>query len=155
MDFGRTWRDGRRILGDGKTWRGLLGGSLSGVVLGLIQWAPTTLFMGQDVSPLSLASYMGPVAAFSFGALLGDTLGSFIKRRLGMEQGQRAPVLDQYDFVLGAFALAGVAFPGWLIAFYLSGDALFGLLLIIAITPALHRLVNIIGYRMGKKEVPW
>src|SRR2546427_13302198 len=26
MDFGRTLRDGRRLLGDGKTWRGFAGG---------------------------------------------------------------------------------------------------------------------------------
>ena len=24
VDFGKNWRDGKRILGDGKTWRGLL-----------------------------------------------------------------------------------------------------------------------------------
>ena len=27
VDFGKTWKDGKRILGDGKTWRGLLFGA--------------------------------------------------------------------------------------------------------------------------------
>ena len=36
MDFGRSLRDGKRILGDGKTWRGFVGGAASGFVLGLV-----------------------------------------------------------------------------------------------------------------------
>src|SRR2546422_10015344 len=32
MDFGRALRDGRRILGDGKTWRGVARGGRSGRV---------------------------------------------------------------------------------------------------------------------------
>src|SRR5437867_4461168 len=35
MDFGRSMRDGRRVLGDGKTWRGFAGGIASGFVLGV------------------------------------------------------------------------------------------------------------------------
>ena len=27
IDFGKNWSDGKRILGDGKTWRGLLSGT--------------------------------------------------------------------------------------------------------------------------------
>ncbi|MBR2255593.1 MAG: CDP-archaeol synthase, partial [Candidatus Methanomethylophilaceae archaeon] len=34
MDFGRTWR-GKRIFGDGKSWRGFFGGALSGIAMGL------------------------------------------------------------------------------------------------------------------------
>src|SRR3989454_11668937 len=30
IDFGRTLRDGERLFGDGKTWRGLVGGTLAG-----------------------------------------------------------------------------------------------------------------------------
>src|SRR2546427_1069996 len=35
MDFGRTLRDGRRLLGDGKTWRGVMGGAAARIVPGL------------------------------------------------------------------------------------------------------------------------
>ena len=35
IDFGRSWR-GARILGDGKTWRGLFGGVFAGVIIGII-----------------------------------------------------------------------------------------------------------------------
>ena len=36
IDQGKTLSDGNRILGDGKTWSGLLGGTLGGVVFGLL-----------------------------------------------------------------------------------------------------------------------
>ncbi len=93
--------------------------------------------------------------ALAFGSLLGDVLGSFIKRRVGIQRGGKAPVLDQYDFVIGAFLLTGALFSGWLLTHYILNEAIFGLILIIVLTPILHRVVNIIGYRIGKKEVPW
>ena len=37
IDNGRNWNDGRRILGDGKTWRGLIGGVLGGMLVGHLQ----------------------------------------------------------------------------------------------------------------------
>ena len=36
IDQGRTLSDGNRILGDGKTWSGLLGGTLGGIMFGTI-----------------------------------------------------------------------------------------------------------------------
>ena len=40
-----------------------------------------------------------------FGALLGDALGSFLKRRLGIGRGKPAPILDQLDFIIVALIL--------------------------------------------------
>src|SRR5881397_738345 len=40
IDLGRTLRDGERLFGDGKTWRGLVGGTASGAVLGFLLSAP-------------------------------------------------------------------------------------------------------------------
>src|SRR2546426_8358818 len=42
IDFGRTLGDRERLFGDGKTWRGLLGGTVLGGVLGF----PLTLPLG-------------------------------------------------------------------------------------------------------------
>ncbi len=163
MDFGRTLRDGERLLGDGKTWRGLSGGVLSGAVLGFLLYLPFGL-----AAPASSWSFaapqteLGPSAwtAFSvsavlaLGALLGDLTGAFIKRRFHKPRGAKAPVLDQYDFVAGGL-LASLLVAGWSVPRFFSGDAWYGSLAIILITPALHRGVNIIGYRMGKKHEPW
>src|SRR2546425_5825292 len=40
IDFGRILGDRERLFGDGKTWRGLLGGTVLGGVLGLLLTAP-------------------------------------------------------------------------------------------------------------------
>ncbi len=154
MDFGRSLRDGRRILGDGKTWRGLAGGTLSGVFLGLV-----LTLLGSLADPrLSFGDgpgVLGILVLLPLGALLGDILGAFVKRRFGLERGAKAPGLDQYDFLLGAFLLLLVLAPAWWLARFWTGEAVWGLLFVIVITPVLHRVVNIIGYRWGKKREPW
>lgn len=156
IDFGAKLRDGHRILGDGKTWRGLLGGAASGILVGLLEQAPSNgwpaLAFGQ---PPSLASALVPITALAVGALLGDLLGAFVKRRFGKPRGARVPVLDQYDFVLGAIAVLLLVDPAWWIARYWTGIGLYRLAFLIVITPLLHRAVNILGYRMGAKREPW
>ena len=37
IDQGRIHSDGNRVLGDGKTWSGLIGGTLGGVFIGFLQ----------------------------------------------------------------------------------------------------------------------
>ena len=155
IDFGRTLRDGERLFGDGKTWRGLACGVASGALLGLIlstfvDLLPPDTGLSFGDWPMALAVS----ALLAFGALLGDLYGAFVKRRLHKPRGARTPVLDQYDFVLGALGVAALV-PAWSEERFFQGDALFGLLAIILITPALHRAVNIVGYRIGKKREPW
>jgi len=155
IDFGRRLAGGERIFGDGKTWRGLVGGTLSGAVLGLLLPLPFNV-----IAPDSSWSFGSPATAFgasavlALGALLGDLAGAFVKRRLHLPRGAKATGLDQFDFVIGALFLS-LAVPSWSLPRFFSGDALLGLLAIIVITPALHRAVNLIGYRMGKKHEPW
>ena len=155
IDFGRNRSDGQRLFGDGKTWRGLLGGTVSGAVLGLLLSLPF-----QILAPSSSWSFGSPATAFAasavlaLGALLGDLVGAFVKRRMHLPRGAKASGLDQYDFVIGALLLS-LLNPSWSIPRFFSGDAWLGLLAIIVITPALHRAVNLLGYRMGKKHEPW
>ncbi len=163
MDFGRTLQDGERLFGDGKTWRGLVGGTLSGAFLGLLLFLPfaalnpaSSWSFGQPSSDAlggALVAFAAS-AVLALGALLGDLVAAFIKRRMHKPRGAKAPGLDQYDFVVGAL-LTSLLVAGWSVPRFFSGDAWFGLLAIILITPALHRGVNIVGYRMGKKHEPW
>ena len=155
IDFGRSLRDGERIFGDGKTWRGLVGGTFSGALLGILVSAPVNLVAsGSSWSFGPTADAFVVSAVLAFGALLGDLAGAFVKRRMHKPRGAKAPGLDQYDFVAGGLALS-LAVPAWSVPRFFSGDALLGLVAIIVITPALHRAVNILGYRMGKKHEPW
>ncbi|MFW6144485.1 MAG: CDP-archaeol synthase, partial [Candidatus Natronoplasma sp.] len=93
---------GKRILGDGKTWRGLFGGGLSAAVVGIILYFLCRPFF--DLYP-SLLQGLVPIFSLAFGSLLGDIGGSFVKRRMGKPRGSKAPMIDRYDFVIGAFLL--------------------------------------------------
>jgi len=155
MDFGKSWR-GKRILGDGKTWRGFFGGALSGIVIGVIMILIVNLI---DAGPVwgygEWPDSVFVLFLLGFGSMAGDSVGSFVKRRLNIGRGQRAPVLDQYNFVVGAIVLLLIFSPDWLLNHYWRENGYLGLILVLVVVPVLHRGVNIIGYKMGKKDVPW
>jgi len=149
IDAGRTWH-GRRILGDGKTWRGTAGGTLVGLALAgiLTVLAPVPTRMTGVEFP-----QFPPSAAFglAFGAILGDVLASFVKRRTGRERGASFPLVDQLDFVVVALALTALLAPGWF------GDAftLPRLAVVVVVTPILHVGTNVGAYLLGLKEEPY
>lgn len=78
LDGGRVLADGYRLLGDSKTWRGLLLAPLAcGFGAMLLDW------------PATLGVVIG------VATMLGDLLSSFTKRRLGMVASSMALGLDQ------------------------------------------------------------
>ncbi len=154
IDGGRVLSDGQRLFGDGKTWRGFGGGVCAGIVLGLILWGVSGV-ADPELSFGSFPAGLVPILVLPTGALLGDLLGSYVKRRAGKPKGARAPGLDWYDFYLGAFVLLAIADYEFFLTHYVLGEAIYGLLFVTVITPVLHRAVNILGFRMGKKDVPW
>ncbi len=127
IDFGRNFIDGKRLLGDGKTWRGFFAGILAGIMIALLQHRIIVGFL------------------LALGALLGDIAESFFKRRLGIERGKPLPLFDQIDFVIGALALS---YPYW--------DVTVGVaLLTILITPPIHLGTNFIAYKLKLKGTPY
>jgi CDP-2,3-bis-(O-geranylgeranyl)-sn-glycerol synthase len=151
IDEGVTWRDGRRLFGDGKTVRGFVLGVLAGIAVGGVElWVQTLAGWTLNWSFLPLHTVL-TVTTLAFGALLGDLAKSFIKRRMGKGQGQPWPVADQYDLVLGALLLTLILAPSWL----LENITLPVLIWILVLTPVLHRITNIAGHRLGVKRVPW
>jgi len=78
-----------------------------------------------------------------FGALLGDALGSFLKRRLGIGRGKPAPILDQLDFLIVALIL--VSFVVELNVFFV--------VIAIVLTLVMHLIANGGAYLLGLKDV--
>ncbi len=132
MDGGRNFVDGRPIFGSHKTLRGLLTGIVAGSLVGL----------GESlVDPrLALAGF-----AISLGAVLGDLLGAFVKRRFNMKLGRPFPVVDQLDFVLGALILSSPFFPMGLVS----------VLVVVLVTPPIHLVTNLGAYLLGIKKTYW
>lgn len=125
LDMGRNFLDGRRILGDHKTIRGFLSGILVGSLVGVVQGRPLQGFI------------------LSLGAMVGDCFGSFLKRRMGIAEGDSAPVLDQEGFLVFSllFALPVESLPFDSVVF------------LTILTPLLHWGSNFVAHLLGLKEV--
>ncbi len=175
IDGGKNWKDGNRILGDGKTWNGLIGGSITSgllclLIVALMGDAPTSdniessifahpltgaenswFSMGNElISAFILGTFLG------FACLVGDSTGSFIKRRRGLKRegeiSSKAPLLDTLPFAIMVFLWGQLFLGDSLIS---STDLIVPMLIIIIITPILHRSFNLIGYAIGWKDVPY
>jgi CDP-2,3-bis-(O-geranylgeranyl)-sn-glycerol synthase len=91
------------------------------------------------------------VVALPLGAMVGDVVASFGKRRLDRERGAPLPVVDQLDFVVGALVLAAVAAPGW----FTTTFTIPVLVTILVATPILHVGTNVAAYQLSLKSEPW
>ncbi len=166
IDFGKYAKDGRRLFGDGKTWRGLIGGIFVGIIFGAVQMFLVDYFHWDFLPQHTWVT----VIALATGALLGDLTKSYFKRRLGKDRGTKWPLADMYDMVVGSLLLMVIALGvtgglGWFAVFSspwvlenLVSPLAFGIMTFVAIliiSPVLHRGANIIGYLLGLKDVPW
>jgi CDP-2,3-bis-(O-geranylgeranyl)-sn-glycerol synthase len=149
MDGGRSL-GGRRLLGDGKTWRGTLGGWAAGVALALV--LGRLRGPASDLLGVALPGFPPSVAvALPLGAMLGDVAASFLKRRTGRARGAPFPGVDQLDFVAGALLAVAVAAPGWVVETF----TLPVLAVVVVVTPLLHVGTNVSAYWLGLKSEPW
>jgi len=80
------------------------------------------------------------------GAVLGDHIKSFIKRRVGISPGARWWPFDQLDFAIGGIVLA-IPIVGWI---GWERAAVICLLVLL-----IHPIGNRIGYLLGLRKVPW
>lgn len=155
IDFKHNFPDGRRILGDGKTWKGAIIGVLVGIGIGVIQGLVSVYVIAgfniysplmeyyYDILPVNIIQGALFGLILSSGAIIGDLCGSFIKRRINIKRGGSAPLLDQLDFVIGALLFASLFIT-------IPFDFL---VLIIIISFFLHIGSNIIAYLTGLKDV--
>ena len=159
IDQGKISSDGNRILGDGKTWSGLLGGTLGGIIFGILLDAGDSRMALEHLTGEEYEKSLwgsNPIFVFfllSFGALLGDMTASFYKRRQNLQRGDKFALLDMYDFIFMSLLLCFIFERDWLLSWILDGSV--PLFTILVLTPFLHRGVNIIGYKIGVKNEPW
>ncbi len=142
IDFKKNFYDGRRLFGDNKSIEGFIAGIIAGTLIGLVYGS----YVRSQLSEWVFYGFSSGV-----GAMCGDLINSFIKRRIGMKPGQPFIPLDQISFVIGASVLIKVTRADLAINQELSlVDFLVGLLL----AGTLHPLTNYIAYLVGIKETP-
>ena len=149
VDFGKSDSKGNRWIGDGVTWRGMIGGTIIGIITGAVQgyFGPQIIaeFGDYIITPIITSIPEGILIGFllGFGALLGDAIGSFLKRRLGIGRGKPAPILDQLDFLIVALIL---------VSFVVKLNWLF-VVIAIVMTLVIHLIANTGAYLLGMKDV--
>ena len=152
VDGGKECKDGRRLIGNGVTWKGLQNGTIIGTLVGVVLGIIGTFY--GDLSALTGgiidlhvygSIFGGLILGFlmAFGALLGDAVGSFLKRRIGLERGAPAPIMDQLDFVIGALVLS-------LLVVQISWEFF---IIIALLSLVLHLGSNTFAYLIGIKDV--
>ena len=144
IDFGKEINN-KPIFGKNKTFRGLFFGVLFAVIISYIQ----SIFYDNNIfSELALADYSNWLLLgflIGFGAIFGDLIKSFIKRRLNYEPGKPFVPFDQTDFVFGA-----------LIFVYPLVNLQFDKIIIIVILSiVLHIIVNHLAFYTGVRKEKW
>lgn len=134
------------LFGQNKTWRGIIAAVIMSLVVTIIQ---ASLFGYDFFYQISIVNYDAMFLSFGvlagLGAILGDLIKSFLKRRLHLASGQSWPIFDQLDFIIGFFIFISLIYKP-------SVEIILASLLI---TLILHPLVNLISYLLGLKKVWW
>jgi CDP-2,3-bis-(O-geranylgeranyl)-sn-glycerol synthase len=162
IDFGKKWRDGRRILGNGKTWRGLFSGTFLGMTAGFCLVIGAKYLNAYGYSYLGLTDFEGfPIMililfSLCFGALFGDIVESFFKRRIGKDRGQDWIPYDQLDFLVGAlvssFLMSELLYLLHLTCshWFFINIKIWHILLLLVVTPFIHITANVLFRKIRK-----
>lgn len=165
IDFGKKWKDGKRIFGDGKTWRGLVSGAFVGMAGGFGLSIVAIYANNSDFSFLELSDFgrfplMIPIiGSICFGALLGDIFESFFKRRFGKNRGEDWIPFDQLDFIVGvlifSFIIAGlIQFFGFTnYNWFFENFSVWHILTLLILTPFFHLFANFVHKKTKKKAL--
>lgn len=127
LDGGEKWLDGKPFLGSHKTFRGCVVGVAMGLLIGAFQG---NIYIGLTQG---------------FGAILGDLLSSFLKRRWDIAPGGGFPLLDQLDFIIMAIIIS----QPYTRASFLE------MFIILVVTVPIHYFMNYVAWIAKMKENPW
>jgi len=94
------------------------------------------------------------IFSLCFGALLGDMMESFFKRRIGRDRGQDWIPFDQLDFIVGALVLCFIV--SWILQvsglmsvnWFFKSFSIWHILVIVVITPFFHIFANFVNRRI-------
>lgn len=145
VDRGKNW------LGPNKTVRGLLLGTTAAIAAtycqaALYRFEPFARFSLLDydrVQPFLLGFLLG------FGSLVGDGMGSFLKRRLGKRPGEHLWLIDEISMAVGAIVFLAILYPSPSIRKVTIAFVL------VALTFLWHLIAARTAYAIGMRKVRW
>ncbi len=138
----------KKYFGMHKTWRGFYAGYLGALFILFFQVQVQnsyTFFKFHSILNYEEINIFLYAFLFGSGAIIGDCVKSFFKRKFGKNPGEFWFPFDQLDFVIGALIfLIPFFIPDWKI-----------ILTILTLTPILHLLINVMAFLTGFKRVWW
>ena len=142
VKYSRGWNRpiSPRWLGSHKTVLGFAAGLLGALATTLVQH-----LIGGKTGIVDYGRWVELGLRFGLGAMAGDCVKSFFKRRRRIPPGQPWIPFDQLDFVLGALVLVGPRATLGL------GDVA----IVLGLSFAGHILANHTAYWLGIREVKW
>ncbi len=133
----------KKVFGESKTYRGFFVGILGALIVGLIQFGfglySFSIWQNNLMFTLLLSFYLG------LGALTGDLIKSYFKRRIGKKSGEPWIIFDQIDYVVG----------GLLIGSLIVVPTLELIIILLIISPLFALGANVIAYKLKIKKVWW
>ena len=136
---------GKPIFGSHKTFRGFFFGIVFAVIVAFAQFLLYGIESFRNVSFFSYQNWLLFGFLMGFGALAGDLLKSFFKRRLGISPGDKFIPFDQTDFIFGALVFVMPVFKVTLGIFLTS----------LLLSFVLHIIVNHISFWLKIRNERW
>ena len=141
--FGRPVHE--KTFGKNKTWRGLLIAPIIGMI---VFWLQQIAYVN-GFQAWALIDYSDFSILFGFllglGAILGDLVKSYYKRKAEIKAGERWIPFDQIDFVIG-----GIVF-----SFFMFVPPAEVVLILLIVSPLLHIVANHLGYWLKIRKEKW
>jgi CDP-2,3-bis-(O-geranylgeranyl)-sn-glycerol synthase len=137
--------NGKPLLGVNKTWRGLFFGVIFAIVVAYIQHRLTSAGYFTIYILYHYDSWLLFGILMGLGAILGDSVKSFFKRRISIAPGKSFVPFDQIDFVLGA----------GLFSMILVSLSFLEFIVILCLSFTLHILVNHIAFYLRIRKEKW
>ena len=144
IDFNKKLNK-KPVLGKNKTFRGLFFGVVFAVIVSYLQFRLYNMGFLKNISFFDYQRWFLFGLLMGFGALIGDLVKSFFKRRLGIWPGEMFVPFDQMDFVIGSLLFVMPVFRLTLWIFIIS----------LLLSFVLHIIVNHLAFYLKIRNEKW
>lgn len=144
MDFNKKIKN-KPILGKNKTFRGIFFGVVFAIIIAYLQFFLYNNNIFADILLVDYSNWLLIGILMGFGAIFGDLVESFVKRRLNYNPGKSFVPWDQIDFVIGAL----------IFIYPLVRIGLNKIIIILVISFVLHIIVNHSAFYIGMRKEKW
>ncbi len=135
----------KELLGDHKTWRGLVFGVIAGIILAYIQFVLQEYEFFFNLGFIDYTNWFSIGFLLGAGALIGDIIKSFFKRKVGIKPGGKFIPWDQLDYSIGSLLFVSLMFA----------PTLQIVVTVLILNFVLHIITNHIGYYLKLNDDKW